>query len=71
MCAYRKEGMDEKAYSNYMISVHAPLVQNLMIKHGIDKYSLVSGSLFSGSSPIVLDHETIVPRAFLPTSYFS
>lgn len=43
MCAYRREGMDEEEYRNYMTKVHAPLVQGLMVKHGIDKYSMVSG----------------------------
>jgi hypothetical protein len=42
MCAYRREGMSEDDYRNYMTTIHAPLVQGLMIKHGIDKYSMVS-----------------------------
>lgn len=42
ICAYRREGMDEEEYRNYMINVHAPLVRDLMVKHGIDSYSMVS-----------------------------
>lgn len=44
MCAYRRDGMDEEEYRNYMTENHAPLVQGLMVKHGIDKYSMVSGT---------------------------
>ena len=43
MCAYRKEGMDEEEYRKYMVENHAPLVRGLMVKYGIDKYSMVSG----------------------------
>jgi hypothetical protein len=43
MCAYRREGMGEEEYRNYMTNIHAPFVQGLMVKHGIDKYSMVSG----------------------------
>lgn len=42
MCAYRKEGMDEEEYRKYMTENHAPLVRGLMVKYGIDKYSMVS-----------------------------
>ncbi|CAF9930060.1 MAG: hypothetical protein HETSPECPRED_007528 [Heterodermia speciosa] len=40
MCAYRKEGMDEEEYRKYMTENHAPLVRGLMVKYGIDKYSM-------------------------------
>ena len=42
MCAYRREGMDEEEYRKYMVENHAPLVRGLMVKYGIDKYSMVS-----------------------------
>ena len=42
ICAYRKEGMDEEEYRNYMTKVHAPLVQGLVINYGIDKFTMVS-----------------------------
>ena len=41
MCAYRREGMGEEEYRDYMTNIHAPFVKGLMIKHGIDKYSMV------------------------------
>ncbi|KAH8164918.1 hypothetical protein CIB48_g3326 [Xylaria polymorpha] len=43
MCAYKREGMDEEDYRKYMIERHVPLVRNLMVKHGIDKYSSEHG----------------------------
>jgi hypothetical protein len=50
MCAYRKEGMSEEEYRDYMINKHAPLVKGLMVKYGIDKYSMVS----EAASPSVM-----------------
>lgn len=45
MCAYRKEGMDEEEYRKYMVNHHVPLVRNLMVKHGIDQYRMVSATV--------------------------
>ena len=42
MCAYKREGMDDEEYRKYMTDHHVPLVRGLMVKHGIDKYSMVN-----------------------------
>lgn len=39
--AYRKEGLSEEDYREYMTNSHAPLVKPLMEKHGLLRYSLV------------------------------
>ncbi|KAK3386513.1 EthD domain-containing protein [Podospora didyma] len=79
MCAYRKEGMDHEDYRNYMTKVHAPLVLGLMIKYGIDKYTmshnspqarslmaLIAGPQFSN----VADYDCIVQIQFRDVDQF-
>lgn len=34
--------MNDEDYRSYMTDHHVPLVRGLMVKHGIDKYSMVS-----------------------------
>lgn len=58
MCAYRREGMDEEEYRKYMTENHAPLVRGLMVKYGIDKYSMVSQMTHAGQPP---------PKISMPT----
>jgi hypothetical protein len=41
VCAYRKPGMSEEDYHNYMSEVHAPLVKDLMVKYGIVSWEMV------------------------------
>lgn len=40
--AYRKPGMSEAAYREYMTKTHAPLVSGLMEEYGIVRYNMVS-----------------------------
>ncbi|EXJ93209.1 hypothetical protein A1O3_01766 [Capronia epimyces CBS 606.96] len=40
ICAYRKAGMGEDEFHRYMSEVHAPLVRDLLAKHGITRYSM-------------------------------
>ncbi|KAM3082115.1 hypothetical protein ACMFMG_004564 [Clarireedia jacksonii] len=79
MCAYRKEGMDEEEYRNYMINNHAPLVKGLMVKHGIDKYSMthtpvstraLMGEIFDPQFSNVTDYDCIVQIQFRDIKQF-
>ncbi|KAL2832554.1 hypothetical protein BDW59DRAFT_139414 [Aspergillus cavernicola] len=38
--AYRKEGMSEADYHNYLTEKHAPLVKSHNLKFGITKYAV-------------------------------
>ncbi|EEQ32234.1 hypothetical protein McanMca71_005385 [Microsporum canis] len=73
ICAYRKGGMDEEAYRSYMTKVHAPLVQGLMVKHGIDKFSMthnplstrsLMGRIFDPQFSNMADYDCIVQVQF-------
>jgi hypothetical protein len=38
---YRKEGMDEKEYHDYVSQRHAPCLRELLAKNGIVDYTIV------------------------------
>ena len=42
---YKKPGISDEHYRDYMVNVHAPLVQGLMEKYGFVKWSMVCQSL--------------------------
>ena len=42
ICGYRKKGMSEEDYMRHMTKVTAPMTQDLMAKHGIVRWTMVS-----------------------------
>jgi hypothetical protein len=41
VCAYRKAGLGEDEFHRYMTETHAPLVRDLLARHGIVRYTMV------------------------------
>ncbi|KAI0430877.1 EthD domain-containing protein [Xylaria sp. FL1042] len=79
MCAYKREGMDDEEYRKYMTEHHVPLVRGLMVKHGIDKYSMTHNSLstrslmskiFDAQFANVADYDCIVQIQFRDIEQF-
>ncbi|KAI1293161.1 EthD domain-containing protein [Xylaria venustula] len=79
MCAYKKEGMDEEEYRKYMTERHVPLVRGLMVKHGIDKYSMTHNPLatrslmskiFDAQFANIADYDCIVQIQFRDIEQF-
>ena len=44
ICGYRKPGMSEEDYRNYMVNVSAPMTKELMVKYGVRRWTQVSQS---------------------------
>ncbi|KAK2612557.1 hypothetical protein QQS21_001495 [Conoideocrella luteorostrata] len=49
--AYRKPGLSEAAYREYMTKIHAPLVSNLMEEYGMVRYNMTHND--SKSRPLL------------------
>lgn len=47
ICAYRKPGMDEREYHDYISKHHAPLFKDLLLRNKIAGYTMVSLQLVS------------------------
>jgi hypothetical protein len=45
ICAYKKEGMDEDEYHQYMTDRHAASVKDLMVKNKIISYTMVKATI--------------------------
>ena len=41
ICGYKKKGMSQEDYREYMTNHHAPLIQGLMARYGLLSYSQV------------------------------
>ena len=54
ICAYRRPGMEEEAYHQYLSKKHAPLLTDLMVQKKIVDYTMVRG--FSPSSSKEIQH---------------
>ena len=52
ICAYRKPGMDEEAYHQYMSEKHAPILTDLLVQNNILDYTMVRICLRSSSMEI-------------------
>ena len=42
ICAYRKPSMDEAEFHRYLTEVHAPWLKDLLSRHGVVRYTMVS-----------------------------
>ncbi|OAR02342.1 hypothetical protein LLEC1_04193 [Akanthomyces lecanii] len=51
VCAFRKPSMTEDEFHHYMTNVHAPLVRDALVRHGITRYSM---SHFDSASKALL-----------------
>ncbi|EXJ91406.1 hypothetical protein A1O1_04518 [Capronia coronata CBS 617.96] len=49
ICAFRKAGMGEDEFHHYMSEIHAPLIRDLLVKHGITRYSMTHNTTHTRS----------------------
>lgn len=41
ICGYRRPGMSEEDYRHHMTKVSAPMTQDLMVKYGVKRWTMV------------------------------
>jgi hypothetical protein len=42
ICGYRKAGMSEEDYRYHMTKISAPMTQDLLVKYGVKRWTMVS-----------------------------
>jgi hypothetical protein len=46
ICGYRRKGMGEEEYRRHMVEVSAPMTRELMVRHGIVRWTQVCFTYF-------------------------
>lgn len=41
ICGYKRPDVTDKAYGDYIVNTHAPLVRDIMVEYGVERWVLV------------------------------